>query len=60
MKPTAKEYSAAILAGAQSRRCYGRLTDNPYSHGTTERDRILSECWESGWNQVDKSPRRKR
>ncbi len=53
MKPTAQEFSAAILKGEQCRRSCGKITDNPHKHGNTERDRILSECWESGWLSVD-------
>ena len=54
-KPTATEYSAAIIKGEQCRRSCGKITDNPHKHDSSERGRILSECWVSGFESVDAS-----
>jgi hypothetical protein len=54
MKPTAQEYARAIDLGGQARRAGHKEDRNPYSHGWTEKDRLLAEAWQVGHEQGKK------
>lgn len=58
MKPTAREYAQAQERGAAARRSGRPSTNNPWEHATTERDRILRDCWADAWHQEDHRRRR--
>lgn len=48
-KPTAQECARARDLGGQARRAGHKDDRNPYRNGATERDRILAEYWQNGW-----------
>lgn len=58
MKPTAKEYAQAQDRGGAARRSGRPSTANPWANASTERDRILRDCWADAWHQENN--RRKR
>jgi hypothetical protein len=49
MKPTAQEFARAIDLGGQARRAGHKQDRNPYRHGLTDKDRVLAEAWDAGW-----------
>ena len=58
MKPSAVDYERAILAGEQARRAGQKAERNPHKHGRTERDRLLAEAWDEGFERVDAGRRK--
>jgi hypothetical protein len=51
MRPTAKECHRARDLGGQARRAGHKVDTNPYRNGLNERDRVLAEYWQDGWEQ---------
>jgi hypothetical protein len=49
MKPTAQEFARAIDLGGQACRAGHKQDRNPYRHGLTDKDRVLAEAWDAGW-----------
>lgn len=49
MKPTATEYHRAIDLGGQARRAGHKEYSNPFRNGSTEKDRLLADAWQNGW-----------
>lgn len=50
MKPSSTEYHRAIDLGGQARRAGHKPDRNPYRHGHSEKDRLLAEAWQAGWD----------
>jgi hypothetical protein len=51
MRPSAKEYARAIDLGEQARRAGHKPERNPYRNGLTDKDRLLADAWQAGWEQ---------
>lgn len=49
MKPSAQECFRARDLGGQARRAGHKEDRNPHRNGATERERILADYWQSGW-----------
>lgn len=54
MKPTSKEFAQARMAGETARRCRTPKDANPHRNDSTERGRILGECWDDGWDREER------
>jgi hypothetical protein len=53
-RPTAQEYHRALDLGGQARRAGHTQDRNPYRNGLTDKDRVLAEAWDAGWEQGKK------
>lgn len=49
MRPTAQEFHRAMDLGGQARRAGHKPDVNPYRNGLTDKDRVLAEAWQAGY-----------
>lgn len=50
MRPSARERHRARDLGGQARRAGHKSDTNPYRNAINDRDRILADYWQDGWN----------
>jgi hypothetical protein len=49
-RPTSQEFHRAVDLGGQARRAGHKEDRNPYRHGLTDKDRILADAWQAGFD----------
>jgi hypothetical protein len=54
MRPTAQECARARDLGGQARRAGHKADANPHRNGVTDKDRILAEAWQAGFDSGKK------
>jgi hypothetical protein len=53
-RPTAQDFHRAMDLGGQARRAGHKEDRNPYRNGLTDKDRVLAEAWQAGFEQGKK------